>query len=78
MTDTTQRLPRGLYRVARVLSASSDEAAPPEIQERFEGRLFRLPELEQRGVRIAGGKAQFTANARAWRLILDPPLGTNS
>jgi len=74
----SQTLPLGLYRVASVLTATSDEPAPPEIRERFEGRAFRLTELEQRGVRIAGAEAWYTANAHAWRLILDPPLGTNS
>jgi hypothetical protein len=51
--------------------------APPEIRERFEGRLFSLRELEERGVRIAGGEAWYTALAQPWRLLLDPALGTN-
>ena len=73
-----RRMPpvRETYVVAEV--RSPDGEAPPEIQERFEGRAFTLAELEQRGVRIAGGAAWYTANARDWRLILDPPLGTNS
>ena len=61
-----------------MLSAAGDQPAPPEIRERFEGRLFRLTELEQRGVRIAGSQAWYTAKARDWRLVFDPPLGTNS
>jgi hypothetical protein len=70
----------GEYVVADVLSVSPDgstQPAPPEIRERFEGRAFRLGELEQRGVRIAGREAWYTANGRAWRLVLSPELGAN-
>jgi hypothetical protein len=77
VTQASPGLPRGFYRVAQVLSATG-ESAPPELRERFEGRAFRPTELEQRGVRIAGGQAWFTANAQDWRLVLDPPFGSNS
>lgn len=49
----------------------SDEA-PPEILERFEGRTFTLRELEERGVRIAGGRAVYTANGEDWQLEVFP------
>lgn len=52
------------------------EQAPPAIGERFEGRLFTLHELEQRGVRIAGGRAVYTAGGRDWSLHLAPAAGT--
>ena len=69
-------LPRGQYLVADVHGADASQA-PPEIRERFEGRPFTLRELEERGVRIAGGQAWYTALAQDWRLLLDPALGTN-
>ena len=69
-------VPRGQYLVADV-RAPDASPAPPEIRERFEGRPFTLRELEERGVRIAGGEAWYTALAQAWRLLLDPALGTN-
>ena len=69
-------LPRGQYLVADVRAADASQA-PPEIRERFEGRPFTLHELEERGVRIAGAEAWYTALAQHWRLILDPALGTN-
>jgi hypothetical protein len=46
--------------------------APREILERFEGRTFTLGQLQQRGVRIAGGRAYYTANAADWLLELAP------
>lgn len=49
--------------------------APPEIRERFEGRLFTLQELEQRGVRIAGGRAVYTAGGSDWLLELSLDFG---
>lgn len=52
------------------------EEAPPAIRERFEGRLFTLHELEQRGVRIAGGRALYTAGGCDWSLHLAPAAGT--
>jgi hypothetical protein len=72
-------LSRGQYLVRDVRPALEVEAvqSPPEIRERFEGRSYALNELEQRGVRIAGGQAWYTANGQDWRLILTPDLGTN-
>ena len=64
-------LGRGQYAVVDV------QPEAPEIRERFEGRPFTLHELEQRGVRIAGGQAWYTANGRDWRLIFSPDLGAN-
>jgi hypothetical protein len=69
-------LPRGHYLVADVVAPDASPA-PPEVRERFEGRAFTLRELEERGVRIAGSHAWYTALAHPWRLILDPALGTN-
>jgi hypothetical protein len=69
-------LGRGEYLVSDVRAVDSGQA-PPEIRERFEGRPFTLRELEERGVRIAGGEAWYTALSQAWRLLLDPALGTN-
>jgi hypothetical protein len=69
----------GGYTVVNVQRAepSADEApvAPPEILERFEGRTFTLHELEQRGVRIAGGDAYYTANGIDWVLEIFPRPG---
>jgi hypothetical protein len=59
------------YRVAEVRAADGSQAAP-EIAERFQGRTFSLPELEARGVRIAGGRAWYLANGRDWQLFLEP------
>jgi hypothetical protein len=56
----------------QAIRAVDGEPAPPEIRERFEGRLFSLHELEQRGVRIAGRHVWFMANARDWQLTLAP------
>lgn len=58
------------YIVAEV--RSTDGPASPEIQERFEGRAFTLAELEQRGVRVTGAGAWYTANGRDWQLVLHP------
>jgi hypothetical protein len=60
---------RELYRVQAV-SAVDGEPAPPEIRGRFDGRLFTLHELEQRGVRIAGANAWYYATGSDWRLTL--------
>ncbi|MBV9355922.1 MAG: hypothetical protein JO023_10395 [Chloroflexi bacterium] len=69
----------GGYTVVNVQRAepATDEApvAPPEILERFEGRTFTLHELEQRGVRIAGGDAYYTANGIDWVLEIFPRPG---
>jgi hypothetical protein len=64
-------LGRGQYRVVDVLPEA------PEIRERFEGRPFSLHELEQRGVRIAGGQVWYTAYGQDWRLVLSPELEAN-
>jgi hypothetical protein len=60
------------YRVVDVKHALADEEAPPEILERFDGRAFTLGQLQQRGVRIAGGRAYYTANGEDWLLELAP------
>ncbi|HEX8969853.1 MAG TPA: hypothetical protein VF937_18365 [Chloroflexota bacterium] len=60
------------YRVVEVRSADGRQSAPPEIAERFQGRLFTLRQLEERGVRIAGASAWYLAAARDWRLALEP------
>jgi hypothetical protein len=61
------------YRVVEVRSLSGSPA-PPEIAERFEGRLFTLNELEQRGVRIAGRHAWYLAAGQDWQLKLEPAV----
>ncbi|GAC1318727.1 MAG: hypothetical protein NVSMB2_13620 [Chloroflexota bacterium] len=58
------------YRVADVRS-DSGESAPPEIVERFGGRMFSLKELEARGVRITGRTGWFIADARDWVMRLE-------
>ena len=70
-------LPMARYRVAAVSDVSNGQPAPPEVAERFEGRLFSLHELEQRGVRIAGANIYFTAAGRDWWLRLEPPTDPN-
>jgi hypothetical protein len=59
------------YRVAEVRSADA-QPAPPEIAERFEGRLFTLRQLEERGVRITGAGAWYLATGRDWQLTFQP------
>jgi hypothetical protein len=71
MSSSSAAVPLAVYVVKAVRSVDG-EPAPPEIRERFEGRLFSLYELEQRGVRIAGGHAWYIANAQDWRLTLAP------
>jgi hypothetical protein len=56
-------------------AADSGAVAPPEILERFEGRTFTLEQLQERGVRIAGGEAYYTANGQDWRLEVFPKVG---
>lgn len=61
------------YTVVSVRRAgAAEEGAPSEVLERFEGRTFSLAELEQRGVRIAGGRALYTTGGQEWRLELFP------
>jgi hypothetical protein len=62
------------YRVVQILSADGSEPAPPEIAERFDGRLWTLPQLEQRAVRIAGREAWYLAAGRDWQLKLEPAV----
>jgi hypothetical protein len=62
------------YHVVQVLSADGADLAPPEISQRFEGRLFTLTQLEQRGVRIAGRQAWYLAAGRDWQLKLEPAV----
>ncbi len=45
---------------------------PEDVLHRFEGRTFTLLELEQRGVRIAGGEAVCAINGLDWLLDLAP------
>ena len=62
------------YRVLEVRSADGAAVAPPEVRQRFEGRLFTLNELEQRGVRITGAGAWYLALGQDWQLKLEPAL----
>jgi hypothetical protein len=62
------------YRVVEVRSADGAALAPPEVSQRFEGRLFTLNELEQRGVRITGAGAWYLALGQDWQLTLEPAL----
>ena len=62
----------GAYRVVEVRSADGTAFAPQEISERFEGRLFTLHELEQRGVRIAGANVWYLSSGQDWQLKLEP------
>ena len=61
------------YRVVEVRSTDG-ELAPPEIAERFEGRLFTLNQLEQRGVRITGRFAWYLFAGQDWQLKLEPAV----
>src|SRR5919201_909258 len=49
---TCQQRMLDAYRVVEVRSADGAQPAPPEIAERFDGRLFTLRQLEERGVRV--------------------------
>jgi hypothetical protein len=59
------------YRVAEV-RAVDGSAAPPEIVQRFQGRLWSLSDLERRGVRIAGANAWYFSSGQDWQLTLTP------
>ena len=61
------------YRVVDVRSADG-ATAPPEVAERFQGRLYTLRELEERGVRITGAAAWYLALGQDWRLTIEPAL----
>ena len=58
------------YRVAEVRSADGAQA-PPEITERFQGRLWTKRELEERGVRIQGAAIWYLAAGKDWQLKLE-------
>jgi hypothetical protein len=60
------------YRVVEVRSADGSHLAPPEIAQRFQGRLFTLRQLEERGVRITGASAWYLAAGQDWQLKLKP------
>ena len=62
------------YRVVEVRSADGANLAPPEIAERFEGRLFSLHQLEERGVRITGRFAWYLFAGQDWQLKLEPAV----
>jgi hypothetical protein len=62
---------RELYRVASVVGLDG-QPAPPEITQRFDGRLFTKQQLEERGVRIAGREIWYLGNGDDWRLTLEP------
>jgi hypothetical protein len=64
----------GAYRVVEVRSADGASFAPQEISERFEGRLFTLHQLEQRGVRIAGANVWYLSSGQDWQLKLEPAV----
>ena len=58
------------YRVTEVRSPEG-APAPPEIVERFRGRLWTPRQLEERGVRITGAGAWYLAAGRDWQLKLE-------
>lgn len=62
------------YRVVEIRSADGGQPAPPEIAERFDGRLFTLRQLEERGVRVTGKGAWYLAAGRDWELKLEPAV----
>ena len=57
------------YRVVQVASPEG-VPAPPEVAERFQGRLWTLRQLEERGVRITGAAAWYMAAGQHWQLTL--------
>lgn len=58
------------YRVAEVRAADG-APAPPEITERFQGRLWTKRALEERGVRIQGAAVWYLAAGQDWQLKLE-------
>jgi hypothetical protein len=64
---------REYYRVVAVVDPDG-HPAPPEIFDRFSGRIFTKHELEQRGVRIAGQHMWYLANGQDWQLTLEPAV----
>jgi hypothetical protein len=67
-------VPLEAYRVVQVRSADGLAAAPQEISERFEGRVFTKHQLEQRGVRIAGRNIWYLSSGQDWQLTLEPAV----
>ena len=65
---------RELYRVSAVLASDGLTPAPPEVADRFQGRLFTLAELEARGIRITGKDAWYFTLGCDWRLTLEPAV----
>lgn len=59
------------YRVSQVRSPEGNPA-PPEITERFGGRLWTPQQLEERGVRITGAGAWYLGAGQDWQLTLQP------
>ena len=70
---TCQKRMLEAYRVVEVRSAEGNPA-PPEITERFQGRLWTKHELEQRGVRIQGAAVWYLAAGQDWQLTLERAL----
>ena len=62
------------YRVVEVRSADGAAFAPPEVADRFQGRLYTLRELEERGVRITGAAIWYLALGQDWQLTLEPAV----
>jgi hypothetical protein len=62
------------YRVVEVRSADGAELAPPEVRDRFQGRLYTLRQLEERGVRVTGAGAWYLALGQDWQLKLERAL----
>ena len=60
-----------MYRVVEVRAADGSPA-PPEISQRFQGRLWTPRQLEERGVRITGAAIWYLATGRDWQLKLEP------
>ena len=63
--------PLDAWRVIQV-TAPDGTPAPPEIAERFDGRLWTKRQLEERGVRITGAFAWYLASGKDWQLSLEP------
>lgn len=58
------------FRVVDVRSIDGAKA-PPEITNRFQGRLWTKRQLEERGVRITGAAAWYLAAGQDWQLTLE-------
>ena len=53
---------------------TAPRSPPSRSAERFEGRVFTLHELEQRGVRIAGARRLVPLRGQDWQLKLEPAV----